>query len=150
MVVSHRESSISSNIRAIIEQLNLNPVERRRLIERHDEIDNCRILVNPDKTARVSIGVYGIRNVVSTNNNISSNKNACNRSNSVKNNNSKGEEKCVARDCTVTRKSSSNGFDKICRAPVPRQRQRVPVLKKNEVDEVKNEVVIIEEVKNLF
>lgn len=34
MVVSRREGSISSNIRAIIEQLNLNPVERRRLIDR--------------------------------------------------------------------------------------------------------------------
>lgn len=32
MVVSHRQVSISSNIRAIIEQLNLNPVERLHLV----------------------------------------------------------------------------------------------------------------------
>lgn len=52
MVVSHRESNISTNIRAIIEQLNLNPVERRRLIDRNEENRKS----SPPK---ISIGVYG-------------------------------------------------------------------------------------------
>ncbi|XP_051161580.1 dentin sialophosphoprotein-like isoform X2 [Leptopilina boulardi] len=52
MVVSHRESNISTNIRAIIEQLNLNPVERRRLINRNEENRKS----SPPK---ISIGVYG-------------------------------------------------------------------------------------------
>ena len=62
MVVSHRDSVISTNIRAIIEQLNLNPVERRRLIERQDDIDNCNKILETSTKARVSIGVYGLKN----------------------------------------------------------------------------------------
>jgi hypothetical protein len=62
MVVSHRESSISSNIRAIIEQLNLNPVERRRLIEsRPDDIHGLKQQLSEAPRPRVTIGVYGIR-----------------------------------------------------------------------------------------
>ena len=56
MVVSHRETTISSNIRAIIEQLNLNPVERRRLIDRNRE--NARISA-VDSSTKITIGVYG-------------------------------------------------------------------------------------------
>lgn len=56
MVVSHRETTISSNIRAIIEQLNLNPVERRRLIDRTRE--NARITA-VDPPTKIKIGVYG-------------------------------------------------------------------------------------------
>lgn len=83
MVVSHRESSISSNIRAIIEQLNLNPVERRRLIESRSAGDlklsnkqqhihqqqqqqqkHCTaLLVESVTRPRVTIGVYGLRQV---------------------------------------------------------------------------------------
>lgn len=71
MVVSHRESTISSNIRAIIEQLNLNPVERRRLIEaRGPEHQRCGIkqrqlqqvesMHQAQERTRVTIGVYGL------------------------------------------------------------------------------------------
>ncbi|KAK2581944.1 hypothetical protein KPH14_002392 [Odynerus spinipes] len=63
MVVSHRESSISSNIRAIIEQLNLNPVERRRLIDRtKDETVRCKSFqgVQPS-VPKITIGVYGCK-----------------------------------------------------------------------------------------
>lgn len=61
MVVSHhRESSISSNIRAIIEQLNLNPVERRRLIESRSDEPRCKShVVDASTKPRVTIGVYG-------------------------------------------------------------------------------------------
>jgi hypothetical protein len=68
MVVSHREPNISSNIRAIIEQLNLNPVERRRLIDRSREEDKARCKSYPDgmpgfpvdsQSPRITIGVYG-------------------------------------------------------------------------------------------
>uniref|UniRef100_A0A0C9RZX4 HI_1514_0 protein n=1 Tax=Fopius arisanus TaxID=64838 RepID=A0A0C9RZX4_9HYME len=58
MVVSHRETSISSNIRAIIEQLNLNPVERRRLIDRTCDNEAIRAVSSP---AKITIGVYGCR-----------------------------------------------------------------------------------------
>ncbi|XP_072755969.1 uncharacterized protein [Anoplolepis gracilipes] len=68
MVVSHRESSISSNIRAIIEQLNLNPVERRRLIDRTRQENNTRCKSFPDgimtvepQAPKISIGVYGCK-----------------------------------------------------------------------------------------
>lgn len=61
MVVSHRESSISSNIRAIIEQLNLSPVERiERLIDRTKQ-ENTRCKSYPDVVGsppKISIGVY--------------------------------------------------------------------------------------------
>lgn len=65
MVVSHREVSISSNIRAIIEQLNLNPVERRRLIDRTKQ-DNarCKSFPGVQPTAKISIGVYGCKEKV--------------------------------------------------------------------------------------
>ncbi|XP_074110628.1 uncharacterized protein LOC141534897 isoform X4 [Cotesia typhae] len=55
MVVS-RETSISTNIRVIIEQLNLNPVERRRLIDRTRETVRIRPVSSP---ANITIGVYG-------------------------------------------------------------------------------------------
>lgn len=55
MVVS-RETNISTNIRAIIEQLNLNPVERRRLIDRTRENVRIRPVSSP---ANITIGVYG-------------------------------------------------------------------------------------------
>lgn len=67
MVVSHRESSISSNIRAIIEQLNLNPVERRRLIDKTRQSGNARCKSFPDgivvesQAPKISIGVYGCK-----------------------------------------------------------------------------------------
>lgn len=68
MVVSHREPSISSNIRAIIEQLNLNPVERRRLIDKTRQENNTRCKSFPDgivtvesQTPKISIGVYGCK-----------------------------------------------------------------------------------------
>ncbi|XP_071641471.1 uncharacterized protein [Temnothorax longispinosus] len=68
MVVSHRESSISSNIRAIIEQLNLNPVERRRLIDKtRHQGGNERCKSFPDgivvesQAPKISIGVYGCK-----------------------------------------------------------------------------------------
>lgn len=67
MVVSHRESSISSNIRAIIEQLNLNPVERRRLIDKTRQNGNTRCKSFPDgivvesQAPKISIGVYGCK-----------------------------------------------------------------------------------------
>jgi len=67
MVVSHRESSISSNIRAIIEQLNLNPVERRRLIDKTRQDGNARCKSFPDgivvesQAPKISIGVYGCK-----------------------------------------------------------------------------------------
>lgn len=70
MVVSHRESSISSNIRAIIEQLNLNPVERRRLIDRTRQGGNARCRSFPDgivvesQAPKISIGVYGCKDRV--------------------------------------------------------------------------------------
>ncbi|XP_014208516.1 uncharacterized protein LOC106639420 [Copidosoma floridanum] len=85
MVVSHRESSISSNIRAIIEQLNLDPLERRRLIEsRPDDVDRCKQQLQQQRQEqrthqlrqkqvessgpRVTIGVYGLgRRVVDEN-----------------------------------------------------------------------------------
>ncbi|OAD57604.1 hypothetical protein WN48_01578 [Eufriesea mexicana] len=65
MVVSHREGSISSNIRAIIEQLNLNPVERRRLIDRTKQ-DNarCKGFQDVQPAAKISIGVYGCKEKV--------------------------------------------------------------------------------------
>lgn len=59
MVVSRREGSISSNIRAIIEQLNLNPVERRRLIDRTKQDAGAPRCMEP--AARISIGVYGCK-----------------------------------------------------------------------------------------
>ncbi|XP_011880040.1 PREDICTED: WEB family protein At5g16730, chloroplastic-like isoform X7 [Vollenhovia emeryi] len=67
MVVSHRESSISSNIRAIIEQLNLNPVERRRLIDKTRQGGNERCksfpagIVVESQAPKISIGVYGCK-----------------------------------------------------------------------------------------
>ncbi|XP_011637330.1 nucleolar and coiled-body phosphoprotein 1-like isoform X7 [Pogonomyrmex barbatus] len=66
MVVSHRESSISSNIRAIIEQLNLNPVERRRLIDKTRQGSNARCKSFPDgivepQAPKITIGVYGCK-----------------------------------------------------------------------------------------
>ncbi|XP_012532316.2 uncharacterized protein LOC105834408 isoform X5 [Monomorium pharaonis] len=68
MVVSHRESSISSNIRAIIEQLNLNPVERRRLIDKTRQGGNparCKSfpdgIVVESQAPKISIGVYGCK-----------------------------------------------------------------------------------------
>ncbi|KAL0099943.1 hypothetical protein PUN28_019992 [Cardiocondyla obscurior] len=68
MVVSHREPSISSNIRAIIEQLNLNPVERRRLIDKTKQNSgNVRCRSFPDgimvesQAPKISIGVYGCK-----------------------------------------------------------------------------------------
>ncbi|KOC66857.1 hypothetical protein WH47_11921 [Habropoda laboriosa] len=65
MVVSHREGSISSNIRAIIEQLNLNPVERRRLIDRTKQEDaRCKSFQGVQPTAKISIGVYGCKEKV--------------------------------------------------------------------------------------
>ena len=66
MVVSHREGSISSNIRAIIEQLNLNPVERRRLIDRtkQDGGARCKSYQGVQPAAKISIGVYGCKEKV--------------------------------------------------------------------------------------
>ncbi|XP_043253302.1 uncharacterized protein LOC122397894 isoform X2 [Colletes gigas] len=65
MVVSHRESSISSNIRAIIEQLNLNPVERRRLIDRtKQDTTRCKSFPSVQTAAKISIGVYGCKEQV--------------------------------------------------------------------------------------
>ncbi|XP_054000062.1 nucleolar and coiled-body phosphoprotein 1-like isoform X6 [Hylaeus anthracinus] len=65
MVVSHREGSISSNIRAIIEQLNLNPVERRRLIDRtKQDSARCKSFSSVQTTAKISIGVYGCKEKV--------------------------------------------------------------------------------------
>lgn len=68
MVVSHREPNISSNIRAIIEQLNLNPVERRRLIDKTRQEGNARCKSFPDdivtvesQAPKISIGVYGCK-----------------------------------------------------------------------------------------
>lgn len=67
MVMSHRESSISSNIRAIIEQLNLNPVERRQLINKTRQEGNARCKSFPDgimmesQAPKISIGVYGCK-----------------------------------------------------------------------------------------
>lgn len=66
MVVSHREPSISSNIRAIIEQLNLNPVERRRLIDKtRQETTRCKSypggIVVAESPPKISIGVYGCK-----------------------------------------------------------------------------------------
>lgn len=66
MVVSHRESNISSNIRAIIEQLNLNPVERRRLIDKTRQSSNARCKSFPEgivesQAPKISIGVYGCK-----------------------------------------------------------------------------------------
>lgn len=68
MVVSHREPNISSNIRAIIEQLNLNPVERRRLIDKTRQESNARCKSFPDdivtvesQAPKISIGVYGCK-----------------------------------------------------------------------------------------
>ncbi|KAI4477549.1 hypothetical protein M0804_012666 [Polistes exclamans] len=63
MVVSHRESSISSNIRAIIEQLNLNPIERRRLIDRTKEETVRRQNYQGIQTSvpKITIGVYGCK-----------------------------------------------------------------------------------------
>lgn len=61
------ESPISSNIRAIIEQLQLNPVERRRLIDRAEENTFLRKKLqngaeeSSSASARVSIGVYGCK-----------------------------------------------------------------------------------------
>ena len=65
MVVSHREGSISSNIRAIIEQLNLNPVERRRLIDRTKQDGaRCKSFQAVQPAAKISIGVYGCKEKV--------------------------------------------------------------------------------------
>ncbi|XP_076276060.1 uncharacterized protein LOC143206990 isoform X6 [Lasioglossum baleicum] len=65
MVVSHREGSISSNIRAIIEQLNLNPVERRRLIDRtKQDTSRCKSFPSVQTGAKISIGVYGCKEKV--------------------------------------------------------------------------------------
>ncbi|KAG7198191.1 hypothetical protein KM043_005604 [Ampulex compressa] len=62
MVVSHRETSISSNIRAIIEQLNLNPVETRRLIDRtKQESARCKSFQGVQSAPKISIGVYGCK-----------------------------------------------------------------------------------------
>lgn len=64
MVVSHREPSISSNIRAIIEQLNLNPVERRRLIDKSAQgTARCKSFpdVAADSPPKITIGVYGCK-----------------------------------------------------------------------------------------
>ncbi|XP_029155848.1 uncharacterized protein LOC114928727 isoform X4 [Nylanderia fulva] len=67
MVMSHREPNISSNIRAIIEQLNLNPVERRRLINKTRQEGNARCKSFPDgimmesQAPKISIGVYGCK-----------------------------------------------------------------------------------------
>lgn len=61
MVVSRREGSISSNIRAIIEQLNLNPVERRRLIDRTKQDAGAPRCMGMEPAARISIGVYGCK-----------------------------------------------------------------------------------------
>ncbi|XP_076176818.1 uncharacterized protein LOC143151506 isoform X6 [Ptiloglossa arizonensis] len=62
MVVSHREGSISSNIRAIIKQLNLNPVERRRLIDRTKQDNSrCKSFPSVQTAAKISIGVYGCK-----------------------------------------------------------------------------------------
>lgn len=66
MVVSHREGSISSNIRAIIEQLKLNPVERGRLLIDRAKQDSsrCKSFQGVQPTAKISIGVYGCRGKV--------------------------------------------------------------------------------------
>ncbi|KAI4503074.1 hypothetical protein M0802_002118 [Mischocyttarus mexicanus] len=64
MVVSHRESSISSNIRAIIEQLNLNPIERRRLIDLRtkEETVRCENYQGIQSSVpKITIGVYGCK-----------------------------------------------------------------------------------------
>lgn len=53
-----RETAISTNIRAIIEQLNLNPIERRRLIDHTRETTKIRPTSLP---AKITIGVYGCR-----------------------------------------------------------------------------------------
>ena len=60
--MSRREGSISSNIRAIIEQLNLNPVERRQLIDRTKQNNGrCKPFPNVQSGAKISIGVYGCK-----------------------------------------------------------------------------------------
>ncbi|XP_020291993.1 uncharacterized protein LOC109858794 isoform X2 [Pseudomyrmex gracilis] len=65
MVVSHREPSISTNIRAIIEQLNLSPVKRRQLIDKKNRKDNARCKSFPDgimdSQTKISIGIYGCK-----------------------------------------------------------------------------------------
>lgn len=58
-MVMSRDTTISTNIRAIIEQLNFNPVERRRrLIDRNKESTKIRPVSLP---AKITIGVYGCR-----------------------------------------------------------------------------------------
>ncbi|XP_044002757.1 uncharacterized protein DDB_G0288805-like isoform X7 [Aphidius gifuensis] len=58
-MVMSRDTTISTNIRAIIEQLNFNPVERRRrLIDRNNETTKIRPVSLP---AKITIGVYGCR-----------------------------------------------------------------------------------------
>ncbi|KAK0083150.1 hypothetical protein PV325_009235 [Microctonus aethiopoides] len=57
--MSQRESNISTNIRAIIEQLNLNPVERRRLIGHSGANGKVDVSIIPIK---MKIGVYGNTN----------------------------------------------------------------------------------------
>lgn len=64
MMVVSRETTISSNIRAIIEQLNLNPVERRRLIDYRgqESVKSLPVPANVDQPRpRVTIGVYGCK-----------------------------------------------------------------------------------------
>lgn len=61
MIVSNGETNISTNIRAIIEQLNLNPVTgRRRRRYTHNDTNcpsTCQKTVNT--TANITFGVYG-------------------------------------------------------------------------------------------
>lgn len=69
MMVVSRETTISSNIRAIIEQLNLNPVERRRLIDYRGQ-ESVKSLPVPavvvaQPRPRVTIGVYGCKQPIS-------------------------------------------------------------------------------------
>ncbi|CAB0030594.1 unnamed protein product [Trichogramma brassicae] len=108
MVVSHREGNISSNIRAIIEQLNLNPTERDRLqqcsnnsssIKQQQQIQqrnnhhiaspmmmrlapkNNHHRPEPADRPRVTIGVYGLNNHHHNNNNNNNNESNMNSSN---------------------------------------------------------------------
>ncbi|XP_014230520.1 bromodomain-containing protein DDB_G0270170-like isoform X2 [Trichogramma pretiosum] len=101
MVVSHREGNISSNIRAIIEQLNLNPTERDRLQQcsnnsssikqqqiqqrnNHHIASPMMMRLAPKNNhhrpeaadrPRVTIGVYGLNNHHHNNNNNNNNNN---------------------------------------------------------------------------
>uniref|UniRef100_A0ABD2VWV9 WH2 domain-containing protein n=1 Tax=Trichogramma kaykai TaxID=54128 RepID=A0ABD2VWV9_9HYME len=108
MVVSHREGNISSNIRAIIEQLNLNPTERDRLQQcsnnsssiKQQQIQqrnnhhiaspmmmrlapkNNHHRPEPADRPRVTIGVYGLNNHHHNNNNNNNNNNESNMNSS--------------------------------------------------------------------